>query len=82
MGNKDLICLRMEKWVIATDFWSVGWRGRNENLTTTSLVVVGVGVVLLSVLVVCTLASSESISLDSGLRLVFKVGVVMGGAGD
>ena len=58
------------------------WRGRNENLTTYSLVRVGVGVVLLSVFVVCTLASSDSMSVDSGLRLGLVVRVVMGGAGE
>ena len=66
---------------MATDLLSVECRGRKENFRTYSVGVLVLGVVVLSVVVVWTLASSASISVVSGLRFWFGVGVGMGGAG-
>ena len=66
---------------MATDLLSVACRGRKEKLSTYSFGRVGLGVVVLSIVVICMLASSSSISVVSGLRFWFGVGVVMGGAG-
>ena len=80
-GNNVLICFRIEKCVMATDLWSVGWRGRKENFNTYSLISLGLEDVVLSVVVVCTLASSSSMSDRSAFLLFWDGIVVIGGAG-
>ena len=67
---------------MATVLLPVSCRGRKENLTTYSFGCLGLGVVVLSVVVVCTLALSSSMSFVSGLRLRVEGRVMIGGAGE